>query len=520
MNSTAIDSSSAAAPRPEPVHTHIRGSSLLLVGRQISLLLNLAVQVLTVRYLTKAEYGAFAYALAFVTPGASLLALGLGKALSRFVPIYQEREEHAKVVGAVLVAVGTVLALGSVAVLSVFGLGRVLLQSAGADPLAVSLLLILIVLCPTEALELLFRNLLAVFANARAIFFRRHVLGPCLKLAVVLLLVGAHANVRFLAVGYLVAGFLSTATSAVLIIQIFRVKGLFRRSLLRHVSLPWREILGFSLPLLSFDVVQALRSFATILFLEYFHSLEAVAVFRAVLPIAKLNEVVAESFRLLFTPAVARFFAREDRVSMERLYWQTAMWVSLLTFPVFAATFSLAEPLSVFLFGQAYAGAGGVLAILSLGYFLQASAGFNTLTLRVVGSIRLMVGIDLVTASISLVMSLLLIPPYGAIGGALALSGALVIQNVLYQWALARVTGIDPFPARYRAVYSKLLITLLSLQVIGAIVDVSLITGLILAAIASALVFWVNRGCLDIQRTFPEVQRVPFVRQLLGAPIR
>ena len=524
MNSTTLDASSAAAPppapRPEPVRTHIRGSSLLLVGRQISLLLNLAIQVLTVRYLAKAEYGAFAYALAFVAPGANVIALGLGRAMSRFLPIYEEREEHAKVVGAIVLSVGTILALGAVVGLSIVGLRGIIVQSGAANPLAVSLLVILVVLCPTQALENLCSGLLAVFADARAIFFRRHILGPCLKLAAVLLLMVVHADVRFLAVGYVIAGFLGVATSAVLLIRILHDRGLLRRANFQRTAVPWKEVFGFSLPLLSFDLVLALRNFITVVFLQYFHSLEAVAVFRAVLPIARLNEAVTESFRLLFTPAAARFFARDDRASMEELYWQTAAWVSLLSFPLFAVTFFLAEPLSVFLFGQPYAGAGKVLAILSLGYFFHAAMGFNTLTLRVFGNVRTIVGIDLITASLSLVLTALVVPLYGAAGAALAMGGTLIIQNVLYQWVLARVTGISALPHRYRRAYSTVLVTVLGLQIIEALFDVPLMPGLGLAAVASALVFWLNRDLLDIQRTFPEILRVPFVRQLLGAPGR
>jgi O-antigen/teichoic acid export membrane protein len=520
MNSTVLDSSPAVAPRPESVRTHIRGSSLLLIGRQVSLLLNLAVQVLTVRYLAKAEYGAFAYALAFVAPGANVIALGLGRAMSRFLPIYEEREEHAKLVGAIALSIGTILVLGAVVSLSIFGLRSIIVQSGAANPLAVSLLVILVVLCPTQALENLFSGLLAVFAGARAIFFRRHILGPCLKLAAVVLLVAAHADVRFLAFGYVISGILGVAASAVLLFRILRDRGLLRRVNFQTTEVPWKEVFGFSLPLLSFDLVLALRNFITVVILQYFHSLEAVAIFRAVLPIARLNEVVTESFRLLFTPAAARFFARDDRASMEELYWQTAAWVALLSFPLFAVTFFLAEPLSVFLFGQPYAGAGKVLAILSLGYFFHAAMGFNTLTLRVFGSVRSIVSIDLLTASVSLMLTAVVVPLYGAVGAALAMGGTLVIQNVLYQWVLARVTGISALPVGYRRAYSSVLMTVLGLQVIEVFLDVPLMTGLVLSAIASTLVFWLNRDLLDVRRTFPEILRVPFVRQLLGAPGR
>ena len=336
----------------------------------------------------------------------------------------------------------------------------------------------------------------------------------------VLLLIGAHADVRFLAFGYVIAGILGAATSAVLLIRIFRDKGLLKRSYLRGSSIPWKEVFGFSLPLLSFDLTLALRNFITVVVLQYFHALEAVAVFRAVLPIARLNEVVTESFRLLFTPAAARFFARDDRSSMEELYWQTAAWVSLLSFPLFAVTYFIAEPLSVFLFGKAYAGAGSVLAILSFAYYFHAAMGFNSLTLRVFGNVRSIVTIDLATASISLVLTALVVPFYGAVGAALAMGGTLIIQTVLYHWALSRVTGISVLPLRYRRAYTTVLLAMVGLQIIQLVVTVPLVPGLGLASIVSLLVFWLNRDLLDIQRTFPEVLRVPFMRQLLGAPGR
>jgi hypothetical protein len=130
------------------------------------------------------------------------------------------------------------------------------------------------------------------------------------------------------------------------------------------------------------------------------------------------------------------------------------------------------------------------------------------------------VTIDLATASISLVLTALVVPFYGAVGAALAMGGTLVIQTALYHRALSRVTGISVLPLRYRRAYTTVLLAMVSLQIIQLVVTVPLVPGLGLASIASLLVFWLNRDLLDIQRTFPEILRVPFMRQLLGAPGR
>src|SRR5687767_10503559 len=100
--STAI-SESAAAPHPDlESRQHIRGSMLLLLGRCLALLINLLVQVITVRYLAKEEFGAFAFAVTMVALGSNIAILGLTKSIARFVPIYHERGEKGLIVGTIV----------------------------------------------------------------------------------------------------------------------------------------------------------------------------------------------------------------------------------------------------------------------------------------------------------------------------------------------------------------------------------------------------------------------------------
>ena len=79
-----------ALPEADSTRKYIRGSSLLFVGRLLAILLNFAVQVLIVRYLSKQDFGAFAFALSIVSIGASLSLFGLDKAIARFLPIYEQ----------------------------------------------------------------------------------------------------------------------------------------------------------------------------------------------------------------------------------------------------------------------------------------------------------------------------------------------------------------------------------------------------------------------------------------------
>src|SRR5215216_5600182 len=168
---------------------HLRGSTLLLGGRVIAMAANFAVQILIVRYLSKSDYGAFAYVMSLISLGSSFTVFGLDKTITRFVPIYQEKGEYHKLFGAIIMMVSTILSLGFFLVLLVFGLRGWIAGSLIKDQLAVQLLLVMIFLSPIQALDSLLVGMLAIFVSPRAIFFRRHVLDPGLRLAVILLLI-------------------------------------------------------------------------------------------------------------------------------------------------------------------------------------------------------------------------------------------------------------------------------------------------------------------------------------------
>lgn len=510
---------------------HIRGSSILLAGRFVSLGLNFGVQVLTVRYLSKSDYGAFAYALSVVSMGASVSLFGLDKAVARFIPIYHERDQLRRMLGAVLMTLGTIIGIGLALIFLVTGLRSLLGANFVNDPQALSLLVVLIALAPMQALDSWFQGMFAVFAKPQAIFFRRHVLGPGLKLLAVVVVILSGAGVYALALGYLAGGFLGLLAYVTMLWKLLRDNGLLKRSLLRNVELPFREVFSFSSPLLTSDVVNILKSSMVVILLEYFSTTTEIAEFRAVLPVAGLNLVVMQSFKYLFTPLAARLFAREDKEGLNDLYWQTAVWIAVFSFPIFALTFALAQPVTVLLFGDRYASSGLILAILALGNYFNSALGLNSYTLRVYGKVRAIVSIDLASGLLSLLVSLLLVPQYGAVGAAIGVATTLIVYNLLNHLGLLLGTDIRLFEKRYLRVYASIiggalllwlanvlfetyLPTVLSSQNIAQIA--TLILSLGLTALVSLLLLRLNRTVMDVDNMFPELKRLPLVGKVMG----
>jgi O-antigen/teichoic acid export membrane protein len=495
----------------------IRGSSLLLVGRMIGLALDFVTQVLIVRYLEKTEYGAFALALSIVAIGTTVSLLGLERTVGRFAPIYHEKGDLGRMWGTIAVVIGTVITMGLAVIIAVYAFQGVI-GGVVDNELALAILLLIVVLSPLQALDSVLTSLFATFGSARSIFFRRYVLAPVLELSIVAVLIASGSDVRTLALGYVAAAAIGIAIYTFVLLRMLQRQGLLAELRRDTLRMPTREIFMFSVPLLTSDLVVVLRGSLTIILIEVLRSTSEVAEYRAVLPVAVQNLFVATSFRFIFTPGASRLFAREDRVALNDLYWQTAAWIAILGFPLFVLCLGFAEPLTVLLFGDQYRGSGTILAILCIGYYVNGAVGFNSLTLRVFDRVRYLVVADLSAAVLNIVAAVLLIQRFGALGAAIATTSTFIFQNVVYQWGLRTQTWVAAVDGRYIRPYGSIIVGALLVAVIALAVHPPLIVGIVLVGLVSVAVFALNRHSLQIVDVYPELGRFRLMRRLFGDP--
>ena len=505
---------SASATRPAGgTDQHLRGSTLMLVGRLLSLLLNMASQVVVVRYLSKSDYGAFAYAVSVISFVQLAASLGQERSVSRFLALYEEQGRPDRVLGTLAVYAGTVIATAALLAPIAVAVAGTVTDSLG-EPDARAVLLVLLALAPLDALDKLLESTFAVFTRARAIFVRKYVMQPLVKLAVIGVLVATGGSVVFLAVGHVVAGLLGLALYATQLPAVLRRRGLLDGE--RKIDLPVRTILGFSIPLLTSELVYLSMNTVSIVLLGWLRDAEAVASYRAIHPAARLNQLVLFSFAVLFTPLAARHFARDEGEELRHTYWKTAAWLTVLSFPVLALTVPLAEPTAVLLLGDRYASSAPYLAILSIGFFVNAAFGYNQQTLQIYGRVRWVVGVNAVAAVLNVVLCLALIPPLGAAGVAVAGAATLVAQNAGNHLGLRRHTPVGAIDRRYLPVYGTVVLAAAALGLVQWLVDPPTVAIVGAAAGTALLVLRATRERIDLVTTFPEITSIPVLRRFLG----
>ena len=495
----------------------IRGSGLLLSGRGVATGLKFLAELMVVRYLSTEDYGAWTYALAAVTFLRGMSALGLNRALSRYLPLHLERREFQRFFEVLVFVFGAVIVAGALVVVGFYALPEKVAALAGVSaerPLA--LLFIVIFLVPVEIVDNGLTVVSAAFGDSRTIFVRRFLLHPGLRITVAGALVLMQADMTLLAYGYLLSGAVGIVYYGWSVFFQLRDRGMLDIDLLRGMRLPVRKVLSYTTPVMASDWCSILMLTAGPLLLGYFSDMSTVALYQVVVPVAALNTVVAQSFTMLFEPSASRLHARGDAKGLNDLYWRTAVWVAVLTFPLFALSFTASIPLTVMLFGERYAAAGQVLTLLAAGQFIDSMAGFNGEALRVTGSVRWLIAVNAFGALTTVGLSVLLIPSMGAMGAAVGSLSGHLLYTVLKQLAVQMATGIKAFDVRYKVPYLTMVTVALLLLATRLLWPDRPWIVLPAAGVGSLVVYLSARPSLSVLDTFPELGKSKLMRTIFG----
>jgi len=283
----------------------------------------------------------------------------------------------------------------------------------------------------------------------------------------------------------------------------------------RRLSFPVREVFSFALPMLTSTAVWALMDSADAVLLGLFHNSEVVASYRAVAPLPKVLTTLTLTFGVLYAPLASRLYATRRVEELGDLYRRVALWMTVLLFPLFVLTTAFASATTTTLYGERYASSAPIMALLGVGCYLFALTGMNGLTLKIAGKLRYAVLVDVGVAVLNLVVNLLLIPRYGAIGAAVGTGGSMVVHNVLKQYGLWRYLRIRLLDRGQWRVYATVVAATAVLLVLQVALPATLWVALPLAAAASLAVLWAARGVLGLGAVFPELRRLPLVATAL-----
>ena len=199
-----------------------------------------------------------------------------------------------------------------------------------------------------------------------------------------------------------------------------------------------------ALPILLAEGFYLLLTHADLLMLQQFRSPEDVAVYYAAVKTLALVAFVYFSIAATTAHRVAAYHAAGDREGLAN-FMRKAM--ALTFWPSLAATVVLlafGKPI-LSLFGPQFTEGYHLMFILAVGLLARAAIGPMERFLNVIGKQGINALIYGGAFAVNIVLCLVLIPPFGAAGAAIAISTALVVETVALVVLLKKQMGLNLF---------------------------------------------------------------------------
>lgn len=198
------------------------------------------------------------------------------------------------------------------------------------------------------------------------------------------------------------------------------------------------EITNYSYPLFLSSFLAIFLNRTDILMLSYYLPADQISIYSISHKLAILIFFISSSSFAIFTPIMAKLFAKGELNEMNNISINVVYWVLIVTIPIFLCVTLFSEYL-LGLFGKDFLIGKDSLIILSVSFLLNSILGFAGQLLGVLGKSKVILINSLMAGILNIILNLILVPKFGIIGAACGTGFSLFAVN------LARVCEVFIF---------------------------------------------------------------------------
>jgi len=421
----------------EPINTSLKniltGAVVSFLGFAIMRGAGLGEKVLITRFFDPSRYGQVVLVVSLLSLATMLASLGLRTGIVRYLPRYESKHNQGGIVSTSLKLAGVASIVLSVLV---FLLAEWVSTIVFNDPSLTGLLQVIAFGIPLAVFGQLSASVARGMKDARSKNLIENICFPITRVSligVVLLIsletagiagayVGGYAVMALLGAGYLYTVFGASFGP----------------------DFEGSRLLRFSLPLLFANGMSFISSTLDTILIGAFLSSQAVGIYGAAYPLARLSFLAPGLLGVIFTPVISELHSSGQLAKIRDVYAIVTKWIVILTLPG-VATLALHPDLYLeFVFGSEYVSGATALTILSLGFFVHIVMGINGGTLKMLGESNYFLLSSVVNAVLNIALNLWLIPRIGIVGAAVATAVSYTAGNSLVSLRLYTRYRISP----------------------------------------------------------------------------
>ncbi|GAM58794.1 polysaccharide biosynthesis [Vibrio ishigakensis] len=169
---------------------------------------------------------------------------------------------------------------------------------------------------------------------------------------------------------------------------------------------------------------------------------EHVGYFKVAMQAILLVSLALTAINTVIMPNVARLYKKGDLVSTQQLLTKSVRLSTLISLPIILFLLVFGDTAIDFLFGSEYLPAYPILIVLCIGQLCGVCMGSVGLVLNMTGNEKETLKFIIITLLLNVILLTILLPHFGALGGAYSVSICLVFLNTTLAVKTRNITGL------------------------------------------------------------------------------
>lgn len=436
--------------------TAARGGGIVLFGQLFDYAGRFVFGIIVARALGADGFGLYTLGVTVSIVLASVVRLGLSEGMVHFLPAALHQREESRVRGILQIGLALPTALGAGLTVGLLLLADPLAKNVFHDAAAAPVLRVVSACVPLIALGRLLMASTRGFKYMRYEVYADNIAFGITRLTLTILLLALGWGLLGALLAYAVAWIVSDALMLFFLNRLFPLK-----RLLGSAQRSTRQLLAFSTPVCLTQVVRQVGANIELLVLGMVNTMASVGVYSAAVRIQTVGAMLLVAGEAVAKPIIADLYHQRDWVQLARLYQTLTRWSLSLMLPYFITILLFANPILA-IFGEEFERGSVILIVVSIGTLVNAGTGICAAMIVMTGHSKVTFLDSLISAGLSVSLSLMLIPRWGLVGVAVAAALSMSLISLIQ---LAQVYWLHRLWPYSRVVYKPVLATAVALLV-------------------------------------------------------
>jgi len=479
-----------ASSTPE-VSALAKGAGIFFAGTVLGSALRYIFELILARRLGPSLFGVFflGYSVFKLLEKAATLELGSG--MLRFVSLHKGERNLERVKGTILAGLKVALLGGAVTALVLFVFSSALSRGVFHEVKLVPVLRVLSLgVVFTAATEIFVHSLQALGAVQYRVYVRL-LFEPASSILLAFLFLSLGMGLLGASLAFLLPIIMGVFLSFWFLKKLF--PPLARNEVVPSADI--RKLLSFSLPLFLAGLLALFIRQITPLMLGYFRPAREVGIYAAALRTSLLLVVVLDSFNTIFAPMIADLTNRREFGKLAELFKVVTKWVFSMVLPLFLSFLFFGREV-LGLWGKGYQEGLTCLVLLCLGQLVSCLTGPVGYMISMSGRTMISLANTAGVLVLNIVLNIYLIPRYGMLGSAIAVSLALSLINLIKLIEVQLILKVHPYRLDFlkplaAGIFSSLVVLLAGSRLLpteGALLRLMLGTLILISSYAAMIV--------------------------------